>query len=397
MKAFTGNQQLVKRINKNLVMQTVIKEAPISRADIAVYLGLNKGTVSTLVQELIEEQLIYESGPGQSSGGRRPVMLLFNEKAGFSIGIDIGVHYVLGVLTDLKGNIVYEINKRLKAHSYQEVAPVLTSVIADLINRSPKSHYGIIGVGIAVPGLVNRDGEILIAPNLGWENILLKEEIEQRFNIPVTMENEANSGAYGEKLYGIGKNFDNILYVSVGIGIGVGVILNGELFLGTNGFAGEAGHMMVQVNGKNCSCGSNGCWELYASERALLEEAKKLELPGVDKDNLSIEILCEMALDGNEGVLDLFKTIGTYLGVGLHNIINTFNPEQVIIGNRLALAKDWLQKPIKEFIHQHTIKWHQENLTVSFSKLMTFAAAIGVSALSAEEFLKKSVSSIEKP
>lgn len=395
MKTLTGNQQLVKQINKTLVLETILHEAPISRADISQKVGLNKGTVSSLVNELLEDQLIYESGPGQSSGGRRPVILLFNDKAGFSIGIDLGVNYILGVLTDLRGNIIVEVNKKLTVRSYEVVIEILQSVISDLINAAPQSHYGIVGIGIGVPGLVNNDGEILVAPNLGWKNINLREEIENCFDIPVVIENEANAGAYGEKLYGAGKENDNILYISAGIGIGIGIILNGELFYGMNGFSGEAGHMIVQVNGKDCTCGSSGCWELYASEKALLEEARKLKLTDITEETLSIELLLELANSGNEDIINLFHSIGMYLGVGINNIINIFNPEQVIIGNRLAMAKDWLEKSIEKFIKNHTMKYHQKDLIISFSKHAYYSAAIGVSAQMIDQFLNNAVSILD--
>lgn len=395
MKTLTGNQQLVKQINKTLVLETILHEAPISRADISQKVGLNKGTVSSLVNELLEDQLIYESGPGQSSGGRRPVILLFNDKAGFSIGIDLGVNYILGVLTDLRGNIIVEVNKKLTVRSYEVVIEILQSVISDLINAAPQSHYGIVGIGIGVPGLVNNHGEVLVAPNLGWKNINLREEIENCFDIPVVIENEANAGAYGEKLYGAGKENDNILYISAGIGIGIGIILNGELFYGMNGFSGEAGHMIVQVNGKDCTCGSSGCWELYASEKALLEEARKLKLTDITEETLSIELLLELANSGNEDIINLFHSIGMYLGVGINNIINIFNPEQVIIGNRLAMAKDWLEKSIEKFIKNHTMKYHQKDLIISFSKHAYYSAAIGVSAQMIDQFLNNAVSILD--
>lgn len=395
MKTLTGNQQLVKQINKTLVLETILHEAPISRADISQKVGLNKGTVSSLVNELLEDQLIYESGPGQSSGGRRPVILLFNDKAGFSIGIDLGVNYILGVLTDLRGNIIVEVNKKLTVRSYEVVIEILQSVISDLINAAPQSHYGIVGIGIGVPGLVNNHGEVLVAPNLGWKNINLREEIENSFDIPVVIENEANAGAYGEKLYGAGKENDNILYISAGIGIGVGIILNGKLFYGMNGFSGEAGHMIVQVNGKDCTCGSSGCWELYASEKALLEEARKLKLTDITEETLSIELLLELANSGNEDIINLFHSIGMYLGVGINNIINIFNPEQVIIGNRLAMAKDWLEKSIEKFIKNHTMKYHQKDLIISFSKHAYYSAAIGVSAQMIDQFLNNAVSILD--
>lgn len=387
----TGNHQLVKKINKNLVLDMIIHNAPISRADISQKSGLNKGTVSSLVTELMDEQLILESGPGKSSGGRRPVMLLFNERAGFSIGIDLGVNYILGVLTDLKGKNLVEINRKLNVRTYDEVLTFLKSIIQELMQAAPKSPYGIVGIGIGVPGLVDHDGRILTAPNFGWKNQYLKRDIENEFNIPVIIENEASAGAYGEKLYGAGNDSNHMLYVSAGIGIGVGIIINGELYSGKEGFSGEFGHTIIQVNGKDCPCGSSGCWELYASEKALLDEAKRLSLPNVTEETLSIELLDKLAKQGNEDIINLFNTIGTYLAVGINNIIHTFNPDKIIIGNRLVIAKDWLKKPIEKFINKNTMKYHQDQLDISFSKLTTYSSALGVSALSIESFLKSSL------
>ncbi|WP_062104216.1 ROK family transcriptional regulator [Bacillus niameyensis] len=386
MEILTGNQQLVKQINKNLVLDTIKKEAPISRAHISQKLGLNKGTVSSLVNELIEEQLTIESGTGKSSGGRKPVMLLFNEKAGYSIGIDLGVNYILGVLTDLQGNIVTEIRKNVHVRDYDSVLHILKLCIQDLISASPSSYYGIIGIGIGVPGLVNNEGEIFIAPNLGWKNTHLNSDMEESFHIPVIIENEANAGAYGEKLFGAGKNHIDILYVSAGIGIGVGIILKGELFTGMRGFAGEMGHMIIRADGKKCSCGSQGCWELYASEHALLEEAE--QRLGTDKKNLSLEQLVELAEQGNEIVLQLFHDIGKYMAIGINNMINTFNPEQIIIGNRLALAKPWITDALSTFIRTNTLSQHQKDIKIDFSKLSSHSAAFGVSAMSIGSFLK---------
>lgn len=387
----TGNQQLVKQINKKLVLESVIKQEPISRADISQRVGLNKGTVSSLVSELIEEQFIYESGPGKSSGGRRPVMLLYNQNAGYAIGIDLGVNYILGLLTDLKGNKIVEINKKITVHHYEEILLILQKMIEDLIDSSPMGRYGIVGIGIGVPGLVTNSNKILVAPNLGWKDIELQKIIEDTFNIPVFIENEANAGAYGERIYGAGKNYNNIMYVSAGIGIGIGSILDGKLFTGMNGFSGEMGHMVIQVGGKDCSCGSSGCWELYASERALLDEALKAKLPHVTKETLTIELLLNLAENGNEDVINIFNTIGMYLGVGISNIINSFNPELIIIGNRLAMAEKWLEKPIKKYVNVHAMDYHQKGLSIQFSHLYNDAAALGVAALSIENFIKNKV------
>ncbi|PAE26171.1 ROK family transcriptional regulator [Bacillus sp. 7894-2] len=377
----TWNQQLVKIKNKSRVLQTIIDQSPISRADIAQHLGLTKGTVSSLVNELIEEKICSETGPGKSSGGRRPVMLLFNEKAGYAIGIDLGVNYILGVMTDLSGNIVSEHLKHMNSMRYEETILVIKEIIQSLLDSTPESPYGVIGIGIGVPGIVNKEGSnILLAPNLGWTDINLKDEIETEFHLPVIIDNEANAGAYGEKRFGAGKNFENLIYVSAGIGIGVGFILQNSLYRGAEGFSGEMGHMVIDIDGKECRCGSKGCWELYASEQALLNQANSKH------EDLNLESLVDMA-EEDEEVKDLFRQIGRGLGIGINNIINTFNPEQIIIGNRLAIAKELLHESIIEVVENRSLRFNQQNLNITFADLSIYSAALGASAYATENFL----------
>src|SRR5699024_8298257 len=215
-------------------------------------------------------------GIGHSNRGRKPVMLLLNKNAGFSIGIDLGVDYILGVLTDLDGNVIEEFNVEFTNKNPDYVISLIKSSIQQLILKAPESKYGIVGIGIGVPGVIDTDNKILLAPNLNWRDVDILKEIEKSFNLPVLVDNEANAGAYGEKKYGSGKNISNLIYISAGIGIGVGIILNNVLFKGKHGISGEVGHLSIHFNGKKCTCGNVGCWELYASENALLKQAKNL-------------------------------------------------------------------------------------------------------------------------
>src|SRR5699024_3185765 len=171
-------------------------------------------------------------------------------------------------LTDLEGNICFEKRLKFKDLSFEELNDKIFTIIDLLINSAPPSPYGIIGIVIGVPGTINNEGKDLLAPNLGWKNVHLKKTLQEKNNIPVIIENEANSRTNGEKKFGVGKNSSNIIYISVGIGIGVGLILNGKLYKGNNGFSGEMGHMTIDINGEKCRCGNIGCWELYASEQA---------------------------------------------------------------------------------------------------------------------------------
>src|SRR5690625_5246876 len=389
----TWNQSVVKKGNKTIVLETIIESFPISRAKIANRTGLNKGTVSSLVQELLDEKLIDESGPGESSGGRRPVMLLFNEVAGYSIGIDIGVNYLLGVLTDLQGNICNEHLVKFSNLSYEEIKSKLFDTIDLLTSSAPSSPYGIIGIGIGVPGIVSNDGKIVLAPNLGWVNIDLQSTLQKKYDVPIIIDNEANAGAYGEKRFGVGKEFSDIIYVSIGIGIGVGLILNGELYKGNNGFSGELGHMTIEVNGKNCRCGSKGCWELYASEQALLKRAERLGIQTSNNQEISLEDLLMLAEDGHKEAIHLFEEIGEYIGIGIKNIFNTFNPEQVIIGNRMASANKWLNESINKRLINQTLWPHQDDLQMNFSELSTHSTALGMAAFSVEFFLEGNLKS----
>ncbi|SDC57430.1 ROK family protein (putative glucokinase) [Terribacillus halophilus] len=382
----TFNQHVVKKGNKSLVLQTIQDHMPISRADIAAKTGLNKGTVSSQVSELLEENLIMESGPGVSSGGRRPVMLLFNHIAGYSIGIDIGVNYILGILTDLQGNIKNEKIIHFSDLTYEEILEELHNSIDSLLHSMPPSPYGLVGIGVGVPGTVNTDGEIQLAPNLNWRNIDLKGVLEEKYNVPVLIENEANAGAYGEKQFGAGQSSDNLVYVSVGIGIGVGLILNGELYKGQSGFSGELGHMTIETDGPLCRCGNHGCWELYASEKALIDRAMASGIPPVSGQVLSLEELNDLAEGGDPHAVEVFDKIGNYLGIGINNIINIFNPEQIIIGNRLASSAKWLSKSIEEKKGQ-TLRTHQKDLRIGFAKLSRYSAALGAAAYANENFL----------
>lgn len=382
----TWNQHVVKQENKTLVLNTIKQLSPISRAEIANLTGLNKGTVSSLVSELLEEKLIYESGPGESSGGRRPVMLLFNQVAGFSIGIDIGVNYLLGIVTDLQGNILHEKTISYKDLSYEKIMTHLYDIIDQLIELTPESPYGIVGIGVGVPGTVSKAGKVLLAPNLKWRNIDLKSVLQEKYNVPIIIENEANAGAYGEKLFGAGKEAKNLVYVSVGIGIGVGLILNNQLYRGNNGFSGELGHMTINIAGEKCSCGNKGCWELYASEQALLKTANTAGLVATTGGDVTLDSLLTLAESGDHIAIQQFEHIGENLAVGINNIINIFNPQQIIIGNRMASAKRWLTEPLEKRMQARTLWFQQRDLEINFSELSTHSAALGVTAFVAENF-----------
>ncbi len=378
----TGDLALIKKMNTSIVLEAVLKHAPLSRAGISETTGLNKATVSSLVQDLIDAHLVYEIGPGQSSGGRKPVLLLFNDKAGYAVGIDLGVNYIRGILTDLAGAVVAD--RYLELGRAQQELPLerLQGCVDELLAQAPDSPYGIVGIGVGVPGIVDDQGTILFAPNMKLKQVALKRMLEERYGLPVTIDNEANAGAQGEQKYGAGRGIRNQIYVSVGIGIGTGIILNKELFKGASGFSGELGHLSIQFDGKPCSCGNKGCWELYASENSLLEQAAVL---GLD----SLEQLLDAAEQGDERVRALFREIGSYLGVGVANIVNVFNPDVVIIGNRMSRGAAWLGSAIQEAVDARTLSYHRAQLRILFAELQEQSAVRGAAYYAISEFFAK--------
>lgn len=385
----TADQTFVKTFNKSRVLLTVKNRSPISRAQISEITGLNKATVSSLISELIKEKFVFEIGNGQSSGGRRPVMLTFNHRAGYAIGVDVGVNYLLAVATDLNGNCLEEEKQPIADTNVEKVLPHVIQLIRKLIKKAPQSEYGLIGIGIGVPGIVNRQQTILFAPNLGWENVHLRREIESTFDVPVLLDNEANAGAWGEKLYGAGRNIADLIYVSVGIGIGTGIIMNDEVYKGTNGFSGEMGHFSIDLNGRTCRCGNRGCWERYASEKALLESARKRHLFQEESGRDELAAIAEMAEAGDTRVQQLLYEIGEYLGIGITNIVNTFNPRLVIIGNRMSTLKKWLAQPIERVLEERLMPYNRQNVEVRFSELTNHSCALGAASFAISHFFSE--------
>ncbi|MFC4776197.1 ROK family protein [Paenibacillus sp. GCM10023252] len=380
----TGDLSLIKKMNTAIVLDAVLRHAPLSRAEISERTGLNKATVSSLVQDLIDSQLVLETGTGESSGGRKPVMLVFDRKAGYAIGIDLGVNYIRGVLTDLEGQVVAELERALKQRELKYALEQLSACIRELMDEAEGSAYGIVGIGIGVPGIVDGEGTILFAPNLEWQDVELKSYIEEQFGLPVTIDNEANAGAQGEQKYGAGRHIAHQIYVSAGAGIGTGIILNKELYQGASGYSGELGHLSIEVDGKPCRCGNQGCWELYASENALLEQAAEL---GLGYDNL--DALVAAADSGHEEVRALFGRIGRYLGAGIANIVNVFNPNVVIIGNRMSRASAWLREAVLEEAQKRTLSYHRSQLQILFAELHDQSAVRGAAYYAIRAFFTK--------
>ncbi|MGO4531636.1 ROK family protein [Paenibacillus sp. 2TAF8] len=377
----TGDQMLVKKINKSIVLDTIRRHAPLSRAKLSEVTGLNKATVSNLVADLISDELVQEIGPGESSGGRKPLMLLFRGTAGYAVGLELSVTRLKGVLTDLEGHIVADYAVDLEQHDTASVFEQLKLAASHLMKQAPPSPHGVIGIGIGVPGMVDEQGTVLFAPNLQWEMVPLRVMMEESFNLPVTIDNEANAGARGELNFGAGVGVRHLIYISAGIGIGSGIMVDGELYKGAWGYAGETGHMSIEAEGLPCSCGNRGCWELYASEK-VYEHPDQQHLPAY-----TTKELIEHAQNGHQEVIALYNNIGRKLGVGITNIVNSFNPERIIIGGPLSEAKPWIESALKQVVEERTLPYHRRSLQVEWAALGSRSTRIGAAYSAISQFL----------
>ncbi|SDC65614.1 ROK family protein (putative glucokinase) [Paenibacillus sp. UNCCL117] len=393
----TGDYRLMKKINKYLVLDMIRKHFPISRADISARTGLNKATVSALVNELIESGFASETGLGESSGGRKPMMLLFNERAGFAIGVDLGVNYMLAVLTDLSGRVVKQKKIELAELEAGAVTSKLKKTIRALIADVPPSPYGIIGIGVGVPGLVDDQGSVLSAPNLGWADVPLQTVLADEFGLEVVIDNEANAGALGEKEFGAGQHVSNLLYISVGMGIGAGIILHDALYRGVSGFSGEVGHMALAQDGPLCGCGNRGCWETFASEKALLLHAQTAVAairPAAEPDDgsgdaevsVGLDMLIRLARQEDSQAQQVFAETGRWLGTGIANLVNVFNPELIVIGGPLSLASAWIKEAVHESLDKRSLAYHRSRTSVAYSQLGHTSGALGAASLAIQRF-----------
>ncbi|MFI2858029.1 ROK family protein [Paenibacillus sp. JSM ZJ436] len=380
MTSITGDQALVKKINRSIVLNTIMRHAPLSRAKVSTITGLNKATVSNLVQELCDHHLVEEIGPGESSGGRKPRLLLFSGRAGSAVGIEIRLSQMIGVLTDLEGNILFEREEQLERHDLDFVLKSMTTLIKALMHEAPPSPYGVVGVGVGVPGMVDGEGNILFAPNLGWEMVPLQQRLEEEIGVSVTIDNEANAGAQGEFRFGAGRDAEHVLYISAGSGIGSGIMIHGELYKGARGYAGETGHMSIEADGMACSCGNRGCWELYASEKAYTQASPPLPSHRTRQ-------LADLAHAGDKDVISLFAGIGRFLGIGITNLVNSFNPQRVVIGGPLADARPWISSALEEVVAQRTLPYHRERMEITFAELGSRSTVIGAAYLAVSQFL----------
>ncbi len=374
-----GNLQLMKSVNKSIILNKIRQEQPISRAEIAKQTKLTRPTVSTIVKELINEKLVTESVLGESQGGRKPTMLLIKKDSFYIIGIDAGPRSIKGVLCNLAGEQLHHIMESYQHPITNEsFLSLLIATIQPLIDKiSTKGK--VIGIGVAMHGVVNVEtGTSLFAPLLDLKDIPIMEVLEHTFALPVKVENDARAMALGESWFGAYGQQASMLAVNFGNGVGAGFILNDDLYHGPDSLAGEVGHMVIDIHGERCACGSYGCLQTFASAPSIVRRANS-EIDGYVFT--SSKEVYELALQGNEACRTFLERTGEIIGIGLTNLLHIINPEILILGGGVMKAERFMLPAIHNIIQNRSLTPSGKNATIVISELGDSAARLGAVAL----------------
>lgn len=321
----TGSKELIRDINSHLVLEAIVNKTSISRAALSKQLGLTKATISAIVQELIDSHLVLEIGSKDTKKGRKPILLTFNQNCGHALALEISAKFITVLTSNLKGE-----NCRIKQY-YQEwdetnILDILKTIIMETMDNLPPTKYGVIGASIGVHGVVYNN-KVTFSPYYTLGQLDIAKTLENELNLAFFMENEANLSALGEQAFHY--NCSSMINLSVHNGIGMGIIIDNQLYTGANGYAGEFGHTIIMPNGRNCPCGNKGCIEQYASERALLMELATLK----NRDSITIDEMVKLYYKKDTDVLHIINQFISYMSIGINNILNTFNPDLIIINS----------------------------------------------------------------
>ncbi len=400
-----GNRDLIKEINRSLVLNLIKSRGPISRKDLVSLSNLSPATISGITADFIADDLVHEMGEGESTGGRRPILLRLNHQAGFVVGAKLMENAIISALTDLDAQVLYHrITEFPTAQPLSDgsidpevILPVLIQAIEKTIVESKVERSRVLGIGIGLAGLIdNQRKTCLYSPFFGWRNVDIAEPLSGHFNLPVYLENDVNTLTIAEKWFGYGHDVDHFLVITVGRGIGVGIVVNGQFYRGAIGGAGEFGHITLAPDGPLCACGKRGCLEALASDPAVIRQAKAAialeeHTALANKNPLTINAIVAAAEEGDQLARKLLADSGHWLGIGVATLINIFNPQLVIVGGEGVLAGERRFEAMRQAIKGHAFNNLADDLDIIIEPSGDEAWARGAACVVLGELFKSPV------
>lgn len=396
-KVVRGSFELMKQLNVSAVLKVIKDNGSLSRADIAKLTGLTPASVTNITKLLIEDEYLIESKIGQSSGGRPPIILELNPNARYVIGVCIGVGSIDVVITNLSAQIIIkesiEINE--ERYNYDVVFKKLIKLINEVIDNSEIEREKLLGVGVALHGIVNaKTGISIYSPYYGWKNENIKEKLKNELGLDVYVDNDVRAMALGESWFGITKDIANFVTLNISNGIGAGIIINNKPYYGVDFSAGEIGHIVVEADGDKCNCGNYGCLETVSSNNNITKKAIKLIKQGAkttlnkddnDINKLTIRDICDAAKNGDELSITIIKESARYIGIGITNLINILNPTAIVVVGEIFENTTYAIETLNEIVKNRGLKLSSENVRIIKSLLGIDAAVIGATTLVIQE------------
>lgn len=368
---------MMRQSNRLLVLNCVREHEPIPRAEVARLTGLSRTTVGHIIDDLIAEGFVREgdSQRASASAGRRVIPVYFNATAAFILGISIGRSHLTLVLCDLSAHIVDRVDTPFVITDGPDIClPVIVQTVHDFVSSHNIEWTDIVGIGFGLPGTMDAQLEGLISERglPGWKGVNLRQRFSAELGVPVYLDNNANLGALGEMRYGSGRNVTNLLYVKVGVRIGSGVIINGQVYRGSSGSAGEIGHMTVDPDGPLCDCGNRGCLKAFAGAPAILAEVQR-KIPSID----SLARVIAEADAGDPICIAALTRAGSYLGIALASLLNFFNSALVVLDGSTMRAGNLILEAVRAEVQQRCLPAPLAHTRIVPSALHGSAIALG--------------------
>ncbi len=365
-----ADHHLIREFNRLLVLNCIREHGPIARVKIAQRTGLSRTAVSSIVDALFQEGFVREGELLHAAplGGRRAIPVHFNADIGRIIGVDVGRSHLAILITNLAAEIITHRSGSFDMDRGPEFClPQLIREVQAVVGDTGVHWNQVVGIGLGIPGPLDTQLHTLSAPPglPGWDGVDVWQTLQRAFNIPLYLDNDANLGALGESRYGAGRNSAYLAYIKIATGIGAGLILNGRIYRGNGGSAGELGHVTIDENGPLCNCGNRGCLETLAGARAIVEDAcrgisltETVKPKASDYDvaelsvftgNAPVDItdVIQAARNGDAASLAALEHAGERIGVALAGLINLFNPTTIVIGGGVARAGELFFNPIR--------------------------------------------------
>ena len=361
-------------------------------------LAITRSAVTTIVNDLIGAGIVREAEDGPTTGGRRPILLELNPQRGKFVGIDIGATYVDFLVTDFACQVVYEMERPFDILTSPE--PGLNHIdryLREMLAELSLELRDVLVIGVGIPGPVVADAGLVISPPLmpGWDNYPIRSHLEKMWQLPVSLNNDAELGALGEWAYGAGRGERHLAYIKVGSGIGAGLLLDGRIFRGATGSAGEIGHTTIREDGPLCACGNHGCLETLAGGKAIASQAikavqsgRRTTMASFDPvSNITARDVADAARRGDLVAQQIMKDAGTYLGIAIASLVNLFNPNMVVVGGGIAQMGDLLLQPIRQVVEKRSLRSSVQAVRINTSVLGRRSSSMGAVVQAQNTFL----------